>query len=88
MVELKRVNINYLVHKYVNMIYNHKAKAEQGYLNWYFRLSILDFKDFVKLHPKIFEGLYKAFNFDVWGIDATTSVPRFMTVNKDLEGEL
>lgn len=31
MVELKRVNINYLVHKYVNMIYNHKAKAEQGY---------------------------------------------------------
>ena len=42
----------------------------------------------MKVHPKIFEGLYKAFNFDVWGIDSTTSAPRFMTVNKDLEGEL
>ena len=32
-------------------------------------LSLEDFTAFVKLHPKIFEGLYKAFNFDVWGFD-------------------
>jgi hypothetical protein len=32
--------------------------------------------------------LYKAFNYDVWGIDTTTSVPRLMTTPKDLEGEL
>lgn len=54
----------------------------------HFSLSLDDFKAFVKLHPKIFEGLYKAFNYDVWGIDATTSVPRLMTTPKDLEGEL
>ncbi|CAD8046316.1 unnamed protein product [Paramecium primaurelia] len=81
LVELKRVNINYLVHKYVNMIYKHKAKNDQG-------LSLDDFKSFVKLHPKIFEGLYKAFNFDVWGFDANASVPRLMMTPKDLEGEL
>ncbi|CAK72198.1 unnamed protein product (macronuclear) [Paramecium tetraurelia] len=81
LVELKRVNINYLVHKYVNMIYKHKAKNDQG-------LSLEDFKSFVKLHPKIFEGLYKAFNFDVWGFDTIASVPRMMMTPKDLEGEV
>lgn len=31
MVELKRVNINYLVRKYVDMIYKNKAKSEEEY---------------------------------------------------------
>ncbi|KAM3139033.1 putative myosin light chain kinase 3 [Paramecium bursaria] len=78
-VELKRININQLIKKYVNMIY--KEKKEQ-------QLSMTEFKQFVKLHPKIFHGLYKAFNFDIWGIDNEKQIPRFHLVQKDIEGTL
>ncbi|CAD8065720.1 unnamed protein product [Paramecium sonneborni] len=81
LVELKRVNINYLVRKYVDMIYKNKGKQEE-------ELSIEEFKQFVKLHPKIFDGLYKAFNYDIWGVNSSTFVPLFVTVQKDLEGHL
>lgn len=37
-------------------------------------------------HPKIFKGLYKSFNYDVWGIDEATQVPRMVTAQKDLDG--
>lgn len=51
-----------------------------------FRISIEEFKQFVHKHPKIFHGIYKAFNYDIWGIDYETSVPRLSIVPKDLEG--
>jgi hypothetical protein len=64
-VELLHVNLNYLVRKYVDMVYAKKPIGEET-------LSIEEFNAFVSQHPKLINVLYKGFNHDIWGVDEKT----------------
>jgi flagellin-specific chaperone FliS len=68
-VELKRVNLNYLVRKYVNMLYKDNKKKLKNKKKILKRINLEEFAEFIKQHPKLFDGLYKAFNLDIWGVD-------------------
>lgn len=82
LVEMHRVNLNYLVKKYVNMVFANKIDGDKDFL------SLSEFSVFVSQHPNVFNGLYRGFNYDLWGYEKELKRTRFIGMQKDLEGYL
>ena len=76
------INLNHLIKKYVDNVYKCKVKETDELLN------LMDFKNFVSLHPKLLNSLIQGFHYDLWGYDVHNRVPMYKSLNMWVKGIL